>query len=252
MYQTTAIARTGLLLETWEEADSLWRRMRRAFPQTYALCLLPDRVLLIDEKAHTRRLARALLGHTRSLQRPHLSTEVHQQEVRALRCAALELYAAPCRRGLVNDPLAWTWSSYREAMGILPGCPDLAPEDLHHDTCRAAAVSVSPMPSGLNFPSLEQVRDAVSAVSRTPIRRMHRPGTHRALWICAARVLCLRGAGDATEAGLMAACGAGPLAMSQATAEPSALAQVATLVGDPRFPGLASGRGPWLGALRAA
>ena len=247
MHQTIATARSGLLFETWEEADRLWRRLSRAFPQAHALCLLPDRLLLIEEKEQTRALARVLLGHTRSLGRPHLTTELRQRALGALRPATLELFAAPCRRGVVADPLAWTWTTYREAVGVIPGRVDEDPEDLHHDTCRAAGVDLTPMPEGLNFPNLEQVRDAVSAATRTPISRMHRPGPHRALWICAARELC-----QVQDTELMAACGAGPLAMMQATGEAEVIAQVKALVGDPRFPGLASGKGPWVGARRAA
>ena len=248
MHQTHATARSGLLFETWEEANALWRGMRRAFPHAHALCVLPDRVLLIDEVKQPGRLARILIAHTRSLRRPHGSTELAHRALPRPRQAALALYAAPCRRGLVRDPLAWTWSSYREAMGVVPGGRvNSDPEELHHDTCRAAGLTSSQMPLGLRFPSLQHVRDAVSAASRTPLSRMHRPGPPRSLWICAARKLT-----QVPEAELMAATGAGPLAMAQACAEPGAIQQIAALMGDPRFPGLASGKGPWLAGRRAA
>jgi hypothetical protein len=246
MYQCTATARSGLFFETWEEAERLWARL--SFPGTLALCMLPDRVELIADESCAKPLARALLLHTRSLDRPQVSSDVCSRALTQLRPGLLALYAAPCRRALVHDPLAWTWSSYREALGLVPGGrADIDPEDLHHDTCRTAGLHTTPAPQGLSFPSIEQVRDAVSAATRTPIGRMHRPGAHRALWICASRALT-----QTSEAERMVATGAGPLAMLQATAEPAALRQIAALVGDPRFPGLGSGKGPWLGARRAA
>ncbi len=253
MHHHIATPRSGLLFESWEEAHALWRRLTRAFPNAHALCLLPDRVLVITPRPAGQALSRALMGHTRSLERPdapRIQCGVRSEALSALslREATLALYAAPCRRGLVLDPMAWIWSSYREALGLVPGTrPDADPENLHHDTCRAARMAATPLPAAASLPRLLWVRAAVSAATRTPLRRMHRPGPARTLWIAAARALC-----GSSDAELARHTGAGPIALSQATASPAAIAQVAALAGDPRFPGLASGLGGWLQGRRAA
>jgi hypothetical protein len=105
------------------------------------------------------------------------------------------IHLNPCRRGLAGDPLAWPFSTHRDAVGLAlpvvrPPFPN--PERFHAWVSGDPAVDSSgtPLPRASNTApstwSLQQVTAAVSALTRTPAPALRTRGAARSLLICAA------------------------------------------------------------------
>ncbi len=105
-------------------APRVWSSLRRTFPLALVVLLMPTHVHLIlaalaaDDLRHqaARALARAVRGLGRHTWEPLPPPELlrdRSQLRRSLRYVPLN----PCRWGLVDDPLAWQWSSYRDLFG---------------------------------------------------------------------------------------------------------------------------------------
>lgn len=106
----------------------LWLALRRAFPRVWAACLVPTGVRIVATLVEPRfeqtvrsRLARLLAWHSRRAGRRRLWSPVPRAVVIPMRSQLArwvrEVHLRPCRDGLVADPLAWPWSTYRGLFG---------------------------------------------------------------------------------------------------------------------------------------
>jgi REP element-mobilizing transposase RayT len=109
-----------------EACAYLWACFRREFPRTLGCVLMPDHFHLLQETARPdavrTAIGRILSGFTRRfypgtevwapVSPPTLIPDLHH-----LKRQARYVHLNPCRRGLVQDPLAWEWSTHREAVG---------------------------------------------------------------------------------------------------------------------------------------
>lgn len=104
----------------WESAVWLWTHLRDTFPMAIAASLMPDHLhlatLLYD---HTLSALRRLLQHHSrrfgcawDLGPP---TPIHTRAI--LGRTAKYIWLNAVRDGLVDDPLAWPWSTLRDALG---------------------------------------------------------------------------------------------------------------------------------------
>lgn len=171
-----------LLFHDWTEALELWRRLRAAFPDTKAMCLMPNHPHVVAEAdGAPQRLSGVMSGYARwrgarreqdarcwSRQTPVEPIPDPQHLRRTIRYVLLN----PCRAQLVNDPLAWPLSTHRDHVGL--GDPALAvrdPEAFHAYVSGDPSVSVTgtPLPElqlGASLPALEAAVGAV--LRRTP------------------------------------------------------------------------------------
>lgn len=107
-------------------ASWLWRGLERSFPGALIACLMPNHAHLIVPVSPTipRRLG-ALLGRftRRFRDRPHAWEPVRLREPIAdrekLRLDYRYVALNGCRANLVDDPLAWLHSTYRDVMGAV-------------------------------------------------------------------------------------------------------------------------------------
>jgi hypothetical protein len=190
----------------------LWGGFREAFPDALGFCLLPNHphivVAGIDPDAAQHRVAR-LLGHFRrtfSLDGPvgvvappkpiHGVPELRRQ----VRYVALN----PCRAKLVRCPLAWTWTTHRDAIGaivdpwvdarrlarVFEWPDDGVAERLHAyvsgDPDAHVAGTRMPTPAAsATTPAigLRAVADAVIAATRTSFAALRRRGRTRELFV---------------------------------------------------------------------
>jgi hypothetical protein len=122
-------ARTPAPIPTFEIAAWLWPKLREAFPSALGAVLMPDHLHLVvpgaDPVAARVALARVLgnCGRARGLvskvawvpsESPTMFGGV-EKLARNLRYVALN----PVRAGLVEDPLAWPWSTHRDLHGAV-------------------------------------------------------------------------------------------------------------------------------------
>jgi hypothetical protein len=243
------------LWRSHEEGLALWNRLLVLRPSS--LCLMPDHVHLMSEHYEHPRFARVLSGYARwrhhhrgggsgAVWLPHPpprrpAGRLHLR--RTYRYIALN----PCRDGLVDDPLAWPWSSYRDAVGLAVSPvirPVRDPIGLHSyvsaDGAVAAEGTALPAPrADVGRPWWGALVAAVSALCRVPAARLAEPGHARQLLVAAAREL----------GGMSAVAVARRLGVSRSTVHREApvraelLELVARVVDEPRFPALGSG---WL------
>jgi REP element-mobilizing transposase RayT len=197
-------ARGTLLFRDWTEARALWDRLTAGL-RFRALVLMPDHVhLQLTDAAQLAPLAVALRSYarwrngTRGESGPVWEYRASPTPIRGkehVERTTRYLHLNPCRRGLVDDPLAWPFSTHRDAVGLaLPAVrpPFPNPERFH------AWVSGDPTvdPRGTSLPrapnavpamwSLQQVTAAVSALTRTPAPALRTRGPVRSLLISAA------------------------------------------------------------------
>ncbi|MDP2312694.1 MAG: hypothetical protein Q8P41_07300 [Pseudomonadota bacterium] len=208
MFHLVANALHGrLLFRTHAEARALFQILAHAFPDVAAMCVLPDHVHLVVEGAEDGRLARAMSAYARW--RNHARGEVGavwatQAPPEAIPDAAHRrrlvryVHFAPCRAGLVADPLAWPWSTHRDSTGLAAPpvvAPAGDPAGFHRfvSTDPSLAIEGTLLPTGPRGPvSWEQVCDAVSAVCRVPAEALGRIGAPRTLALRTAWALDLR------------------------------------------------------------
>lgn len=112
-------------LQEFELARRVWAGMRAAFSEALAAMVMPNHVHLLvageDPDQGRRRLARTLsrasYGRGRGLWLPVPEPERVRES--KLRRVVRYVVLNPCRRRLVGDPLAWSWSTYRDVMGAV-------------------------------------------------------------------------------------------------------------------------------------
>lgn len=184
MYHLVAHAhRNHLLWFRESEAAALFAQLLRAFPETVALCVMPDHVHLVLPHADPgRRLGAVLSGYTRwrnaargrrvaTLWEPSPPPEL-LPDAHHVRRTVRYVHLNPCRSRLVADPLAWPFSTHRDYVGFArPG-----PIRVQADAARFHAyVSGDPSvnPTGTPLPTLRYdqvpwgaVVDAVAGVCR--------------------------------------------------------------------------------------
>ena len=255
MYHLVARTSVGLLFTTWEEAHALWGRITRACPGMEALCLMPNHVHLQHRQDLRVPLAQALRGHSRSLNAAQglrgnriepLPAAHFAADAQKRRRETRYIHLNPCRARLVDDPLAWPWSTYRDAVGLAlrpvrARHPD--PERLHAYTSSDPSVNTDgsglPARSGQD-PTLHELRAAVSGYTRTPLLRLDDRGAPRRLLLQSARALV-----PLSTSELARQLGTSPSTLRRLPPADRHVDQVARLVGDLRFPGVPTGRGYW-------
>lgn len=112
-------------LASAEACDALFAALRRRFVQVAAACLMPDHVHLLanvdDADCARRALAQSLAGFSRAQgngpqwQRVPLPDPIRDMQHLARQVRYVHLN--PCRARLVDDPLCWSWSTHRGAIG---------------------------------------------------------------------------------------------------------------------------------------
>ena len=229
----------GWLFHDWHEAAELWARLARLGPLR-AVALMPDHVHYVTRAVVWAAWLAALNGYARwrNHRREELTGRKHVD--RTLRYTHLN----PCRDRLASDPLAWPFTTHRDAVGLaIPGliAPDPRPERFHAYV--SGDPSVHPdgtdLPFGLHGlrdPSVEQVADVVSALTRTVLDDLYRRGPARTLFIQAlAACTPMSKRAIAAELGI-----SHTTVVATAPIPASSLNKVERTLGDPRFPALQS------------
>ncbi len=171
----------------WRDTDglALFLGVHRAFPELVALCVMPDHVHLILPHADPQnRMHRALAGYARGLcarrgiRGPLWETRPPAQPIsgpKHVRRTIRYVHLNPCRAELVVDPLAWPFSTHRDACGlvappVIAVVPD--PASFHRFVSADPAVDVS----GTPFPvapyervPIDAVAAAAAAIWRQPL-----------------------------------------------------------------------------------
>jgi hypothetical protein len=269
VHQVARSVEGRLLFRTWDEAYHLWRLFELLVAAPIALVLMPDHLHL--QHAHDVRdavihIARAhakwLNGRrssTRALWQPVPDArplEDRQKERRSERYVALN----PCRKGLVADPLAWAFSTHRDAVGLCPAPirPRVSrPNEYHHYVSADPTVDVQGtlLPTApLTIPSgeagLAAVFDATSALLRATEARLRVRGPARTTLVHA--LLCLVPDVTRTDIADFAGVDRRTVHRAQAASTP-AIRAIERVVLDPRFPRLPGGdlrRQPWFHPYR--
>jgi hypothetical protein len=121
---TATLDRSDVSLCHFDVAQWLWPQLRAAFPAALACCLMPDHphlLTLARELDEARRALNRVLGalarklgvrHIGEASPPSLVPN-RQKLARDLRYVALN----PPRAALVQDPLAWVFSTHRDIVG---------------------------------------------------------------------------------------------------------------------------------------
>jgi hypothetical protein len=243
--------RGTLLFHTWGEAYALWERIAGLGP-TVALALMPDHLHLVARSIDPRAWNGALSGYARwrnAVRReggPVFAPSPPPEEIpnrQHLERTIRYVHLNPCRARLVADPLAWPFSTHRDAVGLAlrpVRAPESDPDGFHASVSgdRSVALEGTLLPArGTAAPSPAQILDAASALARVPLGAVahHRPA--RALAIHA-----LRAEGMGTRA-VGALFGVSHVTVLHApTPDRRVLQMLARVAGDPRFPGLEGGR----------
>lgn len=205
MNHLVAHAASGtLLFHDWTEAAELWNRLVAAFSNLTALCLMPNHLHLLHASATRADLRHVLAGFARwrNARRGERGPvwEAIPAEERILgrvkeRRQERYVHLNPPRGGLAACPLGWAFSTHRDAVGLAAfPVRRTAPDryEYHRYTSSDPSVAVNgtdlPVTPWRDLPP-EAVRDAVSAVTRTPLSGLERRGPARTLLVRALRSL---------------------------------------------------------------
>jgi REP element-mobilizing transposase RayT len=191
-----------------DEYVDAWRRLRAAFPRSWACALMPDHVHLLaraDAPAQEikRHFAEAL-GKASQVQRRRIWAPIpepgaipdHRHFARTLRYILLN----PCRERLAADPLQWEWSTHRDMLGtvldpwvtanevakVLRSGPKEAPREIHRYVSSDPTVSLigtpfprAPGPEDRFVVSLRTLTDCIAQMTRAEQSRVFVRGTAR-------------------------------------------------------------------------
>lgn len=184
MFHHVAHAVPGrLLFRDAIEAHRLWHAILRAVPGPTALCLMPNHIHLVCAESRAARVGRALSGfvrwrNARSGETGRLIARSPEPESiigeTKLRRQIRYVHLNPCRAHLVQDPIAWPYSTHLDAVGLASPAVRKAyfePHRLHAYISADPAVSPDgtelPVPPG-RLLSLDEVLTGVTAAMRTP------------------------------------------------------------------------------------
>lgn len=241
-----------LLFRTWAEARDLWDRLS-VVPSISALVLMPNHVHLLAPEVREPDFCRLMSGyarwrnHRRGVEGPVWQAHPPFHEVpdeSHLRRTKRYIHLNPCRAGLVDDPLAWPFSTHRDAVGlsIEPVVRRSAdPAAFHAYVSADPTVSVEGtwLPSGEAGPRTraEEVEAAVSALCRVSPAGLRVRGAGRTLLIQALKAHTALGAG-----GIGAYLEMDPASVYRTKTGPrDDLRRVERVIGDLRFPALEEG-----------
>ena len=257
-----------LLFATCIEANALWQMLVTAFPEAVAIAVMPDHIhLILPADAGAVRLGGFQSGYARwrhrhrrgggagAVWRPAEPPQPIQDE-KHLRRTIRYVHLNPCRSGLTRDPLTWTWTTHRDAVGF--ACPSVVP--IRADRVRFhefVSSDATCSPSGTALPTVSHeafdwlaIRDAVSAVCRVHVDDLTLRGPARTL---ALKTAWIHGIRDVELLADVVGMSANRVYVTVANLPgrgahfaDSALAACVRAVGDPRFGGLV-GSAPMLG-----
>jgi hypothetical protein len=193
------------LWSDWEEGAALWERVTHAVPGLVALVLMPDHVHLLHPTDARLPLGDALGRHVRWRHARHgtagdvlarLPPAEPLTDAQKVRRSIRYVHLNPCRARLVTDPLAWPFSTHRDALGcavrpVIPRARD--PEAFHRYVSADPTVDVrgSALPArALRVDSPAKLAEAVSAALRVPLEALRRRGPARATYLALAQDLC--------------------------------------------------------------
>jgi hypothetical protein len=246
-----AVGRTRLFHD-WGEAAALWSRITTGVPGVRALVLMPDHLHLDQTSPDGAALGRALRSFARwrnahrgeagpvFRRRPAPRALAGRQHVRRnLRYIHLN----PCRAGLVRCPLAWPFSTHRDALGLTlsPARERVGePERFHayvsaDPTCGVVGTALPAHPAG-GETSLDAVAGAVSELLRVPLPWLCRRGAPRRVFISVARAVTSASTREIAAFAGLDGSGAGVARVPAAS--PTVARLVSRVAADPRFPGL--------------
>lgn len=210
-------AKLPIQLTDYEVASWLWPRMQRRFPVALACVLMPDHLHLLTptpcEEAARHELALLIGSMGRSggergrirFDRipPCLLDDDPAKLTRQTRYIALN----PQRAGLVDDPLAWLWSTHRDVVGTvarpwvtadrlaadLGRSPDGFARDWHRYVTREDGVPIAAQtfpvpaaPTSFTAHPLEDVASAVARSMRARVSDIQKRGPVRSLFLVVA------------------------------------------------------------------
>jgi hypothetical protein len=236
------------LIHDWREADALWSRLILLGPIT-AAAIMPDHVHMVLRRVDEGAWYGCLSGFTRW--RNHHRDEPGRmvwlpapppEPLRArkhLERTVRYVHLNPCRDKLASDPLAWPYTSHRDAVGLaIPGFigTERDPPRFHAVVSSEPSVAVdgTDLPYGLRGMrdhSVEHITAAVSALSRTTLDGLRSAGPGRSLLIQALSALSQQSGRQIARA-----LGISPGTVSQTPPIPGAtLAKLERVLGDQRF-----------------
>lgn len=241
-----------LLFRTWPEAARLWSVLWTAVPDGVAATLMPDHLHLVAPADVRAALAQALAGygrwrnHTRGESGPVIEPLPAAEALvdrDKLRRTVRYVHLNPCRAQLVRDPLAWPFSTHRDAVGL--ACPPVVrprpdPAGFHAYVSGDPSVDVggTPLPDYTRSTAdPEAVLRAVSALWRAPRSALARRGPARTAFLRASRALCPT-AGPEVVAAL---AGTSRSAVFRAAHGDVDLEPIRRALGDDRFAALGDG-----------
>ncbi len=156
------------------------------------------------------------------------------------------IHLNPCRARLIDDPLAWPWSTHRDRVGLawpcaVPTRTDPAAFHRYVSADPSVAVDGTLLPCRLDGGTAEQVYAAVSALTRSPAERLQLRGPARTLWIQSLRLLT-----ELTQPAIAREVG---VCLSTVQRLPPRwtpeIRLVRRVLGDRRFPALDDGAAAW-------
>lgn len=258
MQHLVAKARPGtLLFRSWLEAEALWLRLVASSVGLVALFLMPDHLHLLLRGDGREGLASAMSAYARwrNAQRGEQGPVFLPAPPPTVPLGAVKewrderyIHLQACRAGLAQDPLAWPFSTHRDAVGLSLAPvrrPHPEPAWYHHRVSADGTVH----PAGTELPvaggevlrgtaGVERVGAVVSSLTRTPMGRMRQRGAARGLWIRASRALV-----DARVAEVADVIEVDRVTVQRRSrgAPGAAIGVVERAVADPRFQGLHEG-----------
>ena len=167
-----------------------------------------------------------------------------------------------CREHMTRDPLAWPFSTHRDALGLAwPAIvrPVPRPEDFHRWISSdpdvrvdGSALPAQALRTDVRAVSPKALRDAVSALTRLTLPKLTQRGPARALL---ARCLLLWTELPTSRIADIVGVHASTVRLLRSQSSPTPGEQerrVLQILGDPRFPALRTGPHPWRQLTRSA